>query len=102
MSRSSKCTGGGRNEPRLLVESQAMEAPLICGVLVERGRRLCPAGLGLWMGVRGDGDPVEVLLRHVAVVQVGCWLNFAAQGHGVGKSRGEMGLSGRSQEPLGH
>ena len=50
-----------------------MEAPLICGVVVERGRRQCPADLGLLrgdlgLGVRGDGDPVEVLPRHGAVV----------------------------------
>ena len=92
--RSSRCTGGACDDHGLPVESKTMEAPPICGVVVERGRRLCPADLGLRMGVRGDGDPVEVLLRRGAVVQMGRWLSLAAQGHGVGKSRGELGLSG--------
>ena len=60
------------------MESQRMEVPLICGVMVERIRRLCPADLGLWMGARGDGDSVEVLLRHGMVVQLVRWLSFAA------------------------
>ena len=101
VSQSSRGTGRGRDDPGLPVESQRMEVPLICGVVVERSRRLCPAYLGLWMGARGDGDSVEVLLRHGMVVQLVRWLSFAAQGHGVGKSRGEMGLSGWSQEPPG-
>ena len=95
----STCTGWACDDRGLPMEAKTMEAPLIHGVVVERGRRLCPADLGMWrgalgLGVRGDGDPVEVLLRRAAVVLLGRWMSLAAQGHGVGKSRGELGLSG--------
>ena len=53
------------------------------------------------MGVRGNGDPVEILLRHGEMVQLGHWLDLTAQGHRVGRSRGEKGMSGRSQRPPG-
>ena len=69
----STCTGWACDDRGLPMEAKTMEAPLICGVVVERGRRQCPADLGLLrgdlgLGVRGDGDPVEVLPRHGAVV----------------------------------
>ena len=91
--RSSRYTGRARDNSGLPVESHTMEAPPICGVVVGRGRPLCPAGLVLRMWVRGDGDPVEVLLWRAAVLQLDRWLSLAAQGHGVGKIRGELGLS---------
>ena len=88
-----RCTGGARDDPGLPVESKTMKAPPICGVVVGRGCQLCTADLGLWMGVHGDGGPLGVLLWCGAVVQQGRWLILAAQGHGVGRSRGDLGPS---------